>query len=146
MLRDISISNPQELIPWKLDAQLFKERYPSLYLKYAEALGEMDYLDIVEILPAGDSIVDLIKRTVSVVLAFSDRSSQPIYNTDIINWNGLECDGYSIYSDSQFVYFIISRVASQAGSLGIWSITVLKQLNIYPTGKHLLGLLAGLIL
>jgi hypothetical protein len=122
MITKISICNQDELIPWKLNKQFFKERYPSIYENSAGSLENMDYWGIEEIVPDGEPVEDMTIQMESVKLCFSDGMTHTIYNTDIINWNGIACEGYSIYSDSQFVYFIISRAAFQAGSLGIWSI------------------------
>jgi hypothetical protein len=122
MIEKISVFDPNNLIPWSLDIELFEKKYPSIYEIYKSNLSKMEHWEIEEILPIGESLDDVTAIMTSVLLYFPDQSTVSIHNTDFIEWNGLSCDAYSIYSDAHFVYFIISRVQGQAGSLGIWSI------------------------
>ena len=122
----ISVCDSDDLIPWSLDVNLLKEKYPSIYDLKKNDLLQMDNWEIrdllEELLPAGEFLDKLSKSIKSVKLDFPDKTSHYIYNDELIEFNGLECDGYSIYSDSDYVYFIISKAGFQAGSLGIWSI------------------------
>lgn len=122
MIEKISVCDPTDLIPWRLDRELFEKKYPSIYETHKNDFSKMEDWEIEEILPEGESLDDLTETLTSVFLYFSDESTISIYNTDLIKWNGLTCDAYSIYSDAHFVYFIICKVPGQAGSLGIWSI------------------------
>lgn len=122
MIEKISVCDLDNLIPWKLDIELFKKKYPSIYEIYENDLSDMEDWEIDQILPEGESLDDLTTSITSVFLYYSHESTISIYNTDLIKWNGLSCDAYSIYFDAHFIYFIISRVPGQAGSLGIWSI------------------------
>jgi|GEM_PF-957761 hypothetical protein len=106
---------------FELNVGLFMKKYPSIYGQYKSKLQDLDYSEIEEIIPGGDSIVDLVLKQESVVLKLPNNMVQVIYNTDILSWYGYGyIDGYTIKSDCRFVYFIIYSTAGQAGSLGIW--------------------------
>lgn len=130
MITKISLCDPDCLIPWSLDIELFKRKYPSIYDVQKKSLSEMmdyeewemmDYID--EILPEVENTNDLTSDIESVTLYFTDGTTHPIYNTELLRFNGMVGnDGYSINYDAHFVYFIIYKAAYQAGSLGIWSI------------------------
>lgn len=111
-----------------IDWELLKGKFPGIF-KFLDSKDLSDNLDpeevieeLHEVLPDGSRWEDLVKKTESVVLHYDDGSICTIYNKDIISFNGREIDGYSINSDKNYVYFIITRVDGQAGSLGIWNI------------------------
>lgn len=118
----LSVCDPDDLIPWSLDINLFKEKYPSIYELKKDDLLKMEDWEIEELLPDYERVDQLTKSIKSVKLDFHDKNSHYINNIELIQFNGKSCDGYYIYSDKDYVYFIISKAAYQAGSLGIWSI------------------------
>jgi len=122
MIQKISVCNSDDLIPWRLDLNKFRNKYSSIYDIHKKNLSEMDFSEIEDILPQGENLLEVTANIESVILYFSDETTVSILNTDLIKWHGIYCDGYSIYSDEHFVYFIISYAYGQAGSLGIWSI------------------------
>lgn len=122
MIQKITVCNSDNLIPWELDLTKFRGKYPSIYDKHKDNLSEMDHSEVEDILPEGASLLELTMTIDSVILYFSDESIESILNTDIMRWHGIYSDGYCIYSEGNFVYFIISRAFGQAGSLGIWNV------------------------
>ena len=123
MLKKITLVNEGELFTCeKVDTALFQKKYPQLYESCKDRLGEMGRDDIEEILPDNDSFEDIVLNEKAVSLHFENGETTFIYNKEIICFNGLYFDGFSVYADSAFVYFLISVAAGQAGSLGIWSL------------------------
>jgi hypothetical protein len=122
MLSKITLTNEDELFTCNVDEGLFEKKYPQLYETYKDQLKSMDRWEVEEILPDNDSIEGMIEKEEAVLLRFDNEETICIYNTELIDFNGLEFDGFSIHADSGFVYFIISIAGGQAGSLGIWGI------------------------
>jgi hypothetical protein len=122
MLKRIVIKDEEKLFTSKVDQVLFERKYPQLFDKVKAEFSGMDRWEIEEIIPETDRIEELISKEEAVLLFFDDETVTPIYNTELIKFNGLETDGCSLFADSRFVYFAISIAGGQAGSLGIWSI------------------------
>lgn len=109
------------LIPFELNIDLFKKKYPSIYEQHKDELSDLSYYDLEEIIPNSNSVIDLLLKQESVILKLPNNTTQTIYNTDLLSWlSGV--DGYMVKTDSKFVYFIIYSPAGQAGALGIWDI------------------------
>lgn len=108
------------LIPFELNIDLFKKKYPSIYEQHKDELSDLSYYDLEEIIPNSNSVIDLLLKQESVILKLPNNTTQTIYNTDLLSWLSGYVDGYMVKTDSKFVYFIIYSPAGQAGSLGIW--------------------------
>lgn len=116
MIEDILVNDNLNL--FELDVDFFKKKYSSIYEQNKDKLDYLDYSKIEKIIL--DSGMETIRQE-SVILWLSDNTSQIIYNTDILSWYSYEyIDGYTVKSDSRFVYFILSPAWGQVGSIGIW--------------------------
>ena len=125
MLKNITIIDEENLFNWKLDLDKFKIKYPTLYETRKTDLVELDYFEIIDIIPAEDDINNISLKLPSVILTFDDNSDFKIYSTELIKlFNRNYCDGYSIYSEDQFVYFIIYFTGFQCGGLAFIGISV----------------------
>lgn len=123
MLKNITIIDEENLFNWKLDLDKFKIKYPTLYETHKTDLVELDYFEIIDIIPAEDDIINISLKLPSVILTFDDNSDFKIYSTELIKlFDRNYCDGYSIYSEDQFVYFIIYFTGFQCGGLAIWDL------------------------
>jgi len=121
MIKKISIINEDNIFNWVLDITKFKVKYPSVYNEYQNNLSEMDFFEIIEIIPHGDSVEEITIKIESVILFLSDGTKHKIFNTELINlFDTNYCEGWSIFSDEQFVYFIITISHFQKGALAIW--------------------------
>jgi len=101
----------------------FKEKYPEIFANLKITLSEMDYWEIFEIIPKEDSIEEITIETESVILILLDGSEQKILNTELITVFGTNYyEGCSIFSDKQYVYFILSIAYFQKGAIAIWDI------------------------
>lgn len=105
---------------FELNIDIFKEKYPELFSQYEGQLGDFSYDEIEDLIPDNDSMLSLIVKKESISLRLPNNSIQVIYNTNILSWFSGYVDGYSIKTDSKFVYFIIYSPIGQAGALGIW--------------------------
>lgn len=123
---NITLTEEGELFTCEVDRELFEKNYPELYEIHKDQISSMDRWEVEEILPNNETIESVLLKQVAVLLHFNNGKITPIYNTELVEFNGLEYDGFSIYQDSGFVYFLISIVGGQAGSLGIWSIAEKK--------------------
>ena len=123
-ITDLKITYPGKLIPWKLNVNLFKERYPDIYLNIQDNIQEMDIYEIEDAFPETKSFDSILFSTESdcIKLSLSDETAQSIKNTDITEWYKEDCNGYMIYSENKYLYCILSICAGQAGALGIWDI------------------------
>ncbi|WP_147707582.1 hypothetical protein [Microvirga massiliensis] len=122
MAKSIKILNPDDLIPWVPDVDKLRRDFPELEAR-GVAVGELTSPGELEDLELPD--LDVVSYAKDIPCVSVTTESGQVFNftyMDIARWNGPDCDGYSVYSDGRFIYFLIARVASQAGSLGIWSI------------------------
>jgi hypothetical protein len=123
MLKNITIIDEENLFNWKLDLDKFKIKYPTLYETRKTDLVELDYFEIIDIIPVEDDINNISIKLPSVILTFDDNTDFKIYSTELIKlFDRNYFDGYSIYSEDQFVYFIISFTDFQSGGLAIWDL------------------------
>lgn len=121
-MKKIEVVNTSELFSLELDIALLKAKHPAIFDAHIDKIEQMDIWDVESLLPSDESVANLIKRLPAVRLYKSNGEINTVFNTDIIAWNGLPCDGYKIYADDNYIYFLVSRCAYQAGSLGIWNI------------------------
>lgn len=121
-LSKITLANEDELFSSDVNQALFEKKYPQLYDAIKDQFGSMERWEVEELLPNNDSIKDVLLEKEAVFLHLRNGEIVSIYNTEIIAFNGLESDGFSVYSESGFIYFLISIAGGQAGSLGIWSL------------------------
>ena len=122
MIKEIVIKDKDLFITTELDPALFEKKYPQLYDKYKDELEGMSLWDAEEIIPETDLVEELVAKEEAVLLFFDDGSMTPIYNTELIKFSSTSFDGFSVFADSSFVYFVIIIASGQGGSLGIWSL------------------------
>lgn len=121
MIKNISITKEDIVFNWHLDISKFREKYPTVYNAYKNSLLELDYFEVSEIIPEGENIEDITIKTEVVMLHLCDGTEQRIFNTELINLLGITfCEGWSILSDDQYVYFILTVAHHQKGALAIW--------------------------
>lgn len=118
----IDVANQDDLLQWELNDFLFQRKYPDLHKRFKDLPCKISESDLYDVLPDNAKRLELTEKKESVAIHFSDGTTSRIYNTEIIAWNGFECEGYNIYYDSRFVYFIIAITPWQCGSVGIWCI------------------------
>ena len=81
MIKNIKIINEDNIFNWVLNVSKFKKKYPEIYEDLKVNLSDMDYWEIIEIIPREDNIEDITIKTESVILDLLDGSEQKIFNT-----------------------------------------------------------------
>jgi hypothetical protein len=121
MVDNISICNQDSIFNWNLNIPNFKIKYPSVYKVHKNSLLEMDYFEILEIIPPDDNIEEITIKTESVILFLANGTKQKIFNTELMRVFGTTyCESWMILSDDQFVYFTLTIAFGQKGALAIW--------------------------